>query len=655
MVGSDDEVEVARQERWLQRIREQFEAEYAAREEIDEGAAGSGHWTAPDDTVQQPANWVDHADPSTDPPAPAAYDDLQRRRPSGWNPDAPREPYDERSYHHTGDPYQDHPQHHTGDPYQDRFDDPYGSRQAPPDVPSDQHWRDRARNGLGAHDDGRPSAPLHHPAADADGWLPPERAPLYAAPEVDAADDHDTTTDRWRTDTVTRSEIAPWSRPAAEDGDELPQQTETSGWQSTGDPWAPADEHLAEEYRSERSTGRRGRNWQHDSGDIWSTGRWEAQADADRDERPQQEVGDAGPGRHDPDDGTADPSATSDEAPPVRHGDAGDTDTPFSHLRDDDGPAEAAAGPHGWQRNGRDADDAQPAAINGHDGDPWTNVWDAHTAPDLGEVWTPTFDHSRPVNGNGRPPGDAGHEEPPAGPDHHQHGRGWSEADTDPSATPIDAGTPSAEDRPLEDPGQPADGGDELAPDPREQAPDDQHLDAPQAAAPASDRHPQDVSPADVPVDDAHAPAAETDASRPREIPPIHPDPGPDDADAPPAPHRPDPSEVAIHHEPDAAATTEQPAAPHTAETDRGPETPVTPPRAEPPAPPTTAPPVRRDTSVPPPLASLRNTRRPGDSRDAMEALQSLQDQLDRLGGTGRYSARRPRRGGHGTTDRSGR
>jgi putative ABC transport system ATP-binding protein len=40
MVGSDDEVEVARQERWLQRIREQFEAEHEATHTRDEYSSG---------------------------------------------------------------------------------------------------------------------------------------------------------------------------------------------------------------------------------------------------------------------------------------------------------------------------------------------------------------------------------------------------------------------------------------------------------------------------------------------------------------------------------------------------------------------------------------------------------------------------------------
>jgi putative ABC transport system ATP-binding protein len=45
MVGSDDEVEVARQERWLQRIREQFEAEHEADAVFDQAPTGArGLW-----------------------------------------------------------------------------------------------------------------------------------------------------------------------------------------------------------------------------------------------------------------------------------------------------------------------------------------------------------------------------------------------------------------------------------------------------------------------------------------------------------------------------------------------------------------------------------------------------------------------------------
>ncbi|HEX6257801.1 MAG TPA: ATP-binding cassette domain-containing protein [Euzebyales bacterium] len=53
MVGSDDEVEVARQERWLQRIREQFEAEQDSDAAFDQGPRDAGaQWDDP--PIEQP-------------------------------------------------------------------------------------------------------------------------------------------------------------------------------------------------------------------------------------------------------------------------------------------------------------------------------------------------------------------------------------------------------------------------------------------------------------------------------------------------------------------------------------------------------------------------------------------------------------------------
>ena len=690
MVGSDDEVEVARQERWLQRIREQFEAEYAAREQVE---------ATPDDTIQQPANWIDHADPSTDPRPPASHDDDWHQRSDPPRHDAIRDPYAGLAHHTTGDPHQDQAHHDTGQPHEDQYGDPHGPRQAYTDVHGDvQRWQDDVRHGVDGYDDARSRAPMRHPAADADGWLPPERAPLYAADEPRADDDPDghTDTDRWRTDTVTRSEIAPWSRPTADEADEHQEthQSEASGWRVTGDPWAPADEHLAEEYRSERSTGRRPRGWQDDGGDIWSTGRWEAQADDRHDEPGRHQAGDAGSDDHDPGDHNADPSAASDAVtPPVWQVEAGRSDSPLAHWRDDDG-REAPPAPHGGQRNGRSSD-AAPPAINGHDRDPWTNVWDAHAAPDLGEVWTPAFDHSRPVNGNGHLPVDARPDEPPAWSDPDRQDDGRSPAVTDPWASPSDDAPTAADGRPVEDLGRPAEVDAEVMPDPHhnhqqqpaerhpalpearhDQTPDEHHDQAPDAGPPIPDDHPHHVTPADVPVDDVRTPTPRMGASRRQPMdptPPVHAEPGTDDAVAVPSRHRPEPSEVtafdsadhrgmtdpadapdgAAHHQHDTPDPTDAPSAagaPGAAAAAAGP------PRAEPTATPPADPPARpADATVPPPLASLRNTRRPGESQDAMAALQSLQEQLDRLGGTDRRAARRPRRGGHGTTDRSGR
>jgi hypothetical protein len=207
-----------------------------------------------------------------------------------------------------------------------------------------------------------------------------------------------------------------------------------------------------------------------------------------------------------------------------------------------------------------------------------------------------------------------------------------------------------------------------------DRTPDEQRDLAPDDGRQVPDDRPHRATPTDAPVDDVGTPTPRVGASRPQPMdpgPPAHAEPLPDGA-AGPSRHRPEPSEVSASqgahprgtldatdppdrapHQHDTPAPTDAPgpagtpgAASPAAVPARGGPAATSP--AEPPARPT-------DAAVPPPLASLRNTRRPGESQDAMAALRSLQEQLDRLGGTGRRAARRPPRRGHGTTDHSGR
>ena len=717
MVGSDDEVEVARQERWLERIREQFEAEHAARDQPDAWAAAADSRSTPDDTIQQPTQWTDHQAHWTDHETPldasGPYDDERHRatgHASGPLHDAAGDSHDDHHRHQaTGDAYDDHRRDGAGDDLHDRH-------HAAPDVlHADAHqWQQDHHQ----DDPARALAPFHHDAAGADGWLPPERAQLHTAPDTGAREDPgvDTGMDRWREDTVTRSEIAPWSRPTTEPSDEheLTQPTELSGWRVTGDPWAPTDEHLAEEYHSERSTGRRGRSRQHDSGDTWSTDRWEAHAeDTVGPERVEGEPQDANrhgePAHQGTDERLAGPSPRPPEevAPPARQMD----DARYAHWRHDD---HAGGGPraatNGWNRNGSHTDEGR-TAVNGHDRDPWTNVWDAHAGPDIGEVWTPTFDRSRAVDGNGDPAPDLQPVEPSSGRDADQPGHDSLQAVDTPWSPPVDkvAPTHSQLDQTPEEHDRRADD--------RDRSEIDTHDSGtavggagPVEAAPVQDEQP------DLPVPDDHqevgAPVELRDDDVPRDLvehlddgqPPTQPeaddavqqadtaasrdvqpvtdhdvrDPGRrrqtvpdrtpvaedavDDAHAAPAsgaevPLAPPASEPApadaptTRHQPDAPTTQQQPDAPTTR---HQPDAPVTPTRPEPPtAPPPAASARRSDATVPPPLASLRNTRRPGEPRDPIEALQSLQEQLDRLGGIGRRGHGRPRRAGSGDTDRS--
>jgi putative ABC transport system ATP-binding protein len=754
MVGSDDEVEVARQERWLRRIREQFEAEYTTLEDTDPEASTGDHPSV-HDTIQQPTQWSDDQAHWTDhdprPRTSGPYDD-QHHPATGHTPG----PYDDQHHPATGHtpgpspdtstPYDDHVRRQaTSDTYDDHLRrqataDTYGDvrradasgyhggRQAP-DLPHTDVQPRQEDDGAGRHDLGRDDpqharAPFHHAAADANGWLPPERAQLYTAPYTGAPEERgvDPGADRWREDAVTPSEIAPWSRPAHEAADEheLTQPTETPGWRVTGDPWAPPDEHLAEEYHSEQSTSRRGQSWQHDSGDVWSTGRWEAQAeDTAGEERVVDESRDAdqpgGSARHDTDGHTVVPAPMPDDVErPVRQVDDGSDDVRVERWRHDDHAGdEATAATNGSYRNGRHTD-AAPPTVNGHDRDPWTDVWDAPAGPGSGEVWTPTFDRSSHVNGNGRAVSDAQDVGPSPGEDAEEvpsdglraGDAPWSPPADDLHAEPdpmhgertgwVDDRGASAIDPPHDDAtvggtGAPeTQGGEEHV-----RAPDDPHgVDAPveprdDDSARDAAEHPADGQPPAPPVaNDTIAPQAEQpgeadvaaaphvepathDVPDPGAVPQVAADPEPVSGDstvdslaapstevaaARPASEPLRDEETAAHHQPETPVARRRVG---TAAAQHQPHSPAAPdPRHRPDAPvartrpePTTPASARRsDASVPPPLASLRNTRRPDEWRDPMEALQSLQDQLDRLGGTGRRG-RRPRRAGSGDTD----
>ncbi|HSJ45863.1 MAG TPA: hypothetical protein VK923_14385, partial [Euzebyales bacterium] len=537
------------------------------------------------------------------------------------------------------------------------------------------------------------SAPFQHPAADGDGWLPPERAHLYTAPDTGTPGERggDTAADPSREDTVTRSEITPWSRPADEPAPqhELPQPTDTSRWRVTGDPWAPPDEHLAEEYHSERATSRRTPSWQHDGADIWSTDRWRPRAketagdESLDDERRDADLFDAS-ARHDTDEHlTTDehlrgPAPMPDEVErPVLQTDASN-DARFANWRHDDHMGEAAgAATNGSYRNGRHADDAPPA-VTGQARDPWANAWEDPAAPDISEVWTPVFDRSWQINGNGHAAPDAQYLEPSRGDAGEIPSDALRPGDT-PWSPPADNAAPS-----------------DLVPDPiqgeRARRWTDDHgrsaIDAPYGDATVDGVETQDDedhvptrddargvdAPPIEPHDDLAHDVTERIADAQPSTPPVGnersaadvaaaPHVEPAISDAPDAGRRPhvaaDPAPISEDADDGAPAVrvTEvstapapqpapDPAAAQAARHERG--APVT--RARPER--TAATSTRRtDAPVPPPLASLRNTRRSDEWRDPMEALQSLQDQLDRLGGTGRRN-RRPRRAGSGDTDR---
>ncbi len=795
MVGSDDEVEVARQERWLQRIREQFEAEQQHVERTDDQPAEADPW-ATEPAIEheaQPSAGRWRTDPTVDrreagagrdgsamPPAPAlgagtsADDDwLPPMRSSHLRDEdaaapTPAPPPHTWRREHVQD---EAPWSRPGGHEEHEDQQTTTSQWAPPD--SDWPPLERGRSGSGWRTDtggwrqrraelqAEASSGDHRDAWAADddhrdAWSPPtdddHRDRWADAGDTGArpGDDH-----RWRH----RDEAAdPWTRPRDDrDRYEPPAGQHDLPWASRSArqdrPWSPpADDHAARsaspDDRLHRGDAPPGGRWS-DTGDRAD---WRALRDGDQ---PRSDDPD-----EDPDDATGQPPA----APPPERRRAWDPadDQPvgppqYQSWQPTDGGDEVNgfhqpdAPPRSPSRNGfhqddraddaadrgrrpADADERPATGQSGHEApahqppppaqdadrghrqpldDPWSNVWDASSGIDVGDVWSPTVDHGALERGTSphepdtpgaddAAPPDATHGAPPDDP-----------GGDDEIVQPVLHPDPAADDQPaiprLEEPDFPAvtdppvrtrhdDGPQTDAPSPatagpvtHQSDPDEQAGAEPVVDRPAAHDDPVDDRPAEDPVDERPAddrPAAGEASPRPAASAP-----GPaEDAPTPAAPaladepvddHGTQPlpalAEVA-HDEPVTAsghaepATTPAHAEPATtpAHADRA----ATPAHDEPQtadergAPPwsgddddATARPRRPrqrrpqaragEPDLPAALASLRNTRRPDETADPMVALQSLQAQLDRLGSTGgRSGAHHPRRPGRDRSTR---
>jgi putative ABC transport system ATP-binding protein len=675
MVGSDDEVEVARQERWLQRIREQFEAEHQPTHEGDDAPVDDRDpWVTQAVEHVGPAvqDWQADADAAPQRPAEATRraferdDDDQGWLPAirSWDlPDrdaeaAPDEAPAAPPAWHSARARNDVPWSRPGHPEDDDRLAATTSQWAPPDrewPPLERGWaghEDGARDGTdGWRDqprgewrddvqDRRPEPP-HDPwrgddvAHDGGRW-PDEHRDAPSRPTARDAD-----RPRWRA----RDE-RPWEH---DDRGHHDEPWDRSAQQRYDRPAAPPELH-------ERSWPPPGRPLDDDADDRegWrdrSTTDWRALRDSGRPlddtsgRRPPRDTG--RPSQQQPDDVEDQqgppqhrrwqPADLRDEVNGFHQPDA-PRRTPGSNGSHHAAPppAPAASGLHPERPDDRGDGDSRRGGI------------------DVGGTRPPSVDDAED-RGSGSAHAEPAHARPSA-----------TDADDRPqdtddttAAPAVDAGRAATE-RP--DATARASAGDDQDDDQDDQAVsppagDDEIVQPilheeherddgpviprvaaaggprPEAREPAPAQAPATAPPvSDEPVD----PAAPASADDPQE--PVGAEPPPALAEAA---HDTEAQDEAAHDgEETAAALPRATAADRYEDRSPAPEAPTAPP-APPRAPARSKRPTPTDDALPAALASLRSTRRPDENADPMAALQSLQVQLDRLGDSGRTGSRR--------------
>jgi putative ABC transport system ATP-binding protein len=397
MVGSDDEVEVARQERWLERIREQFEAEHEAAHARDEYHdaydTGSGY----PDTTQHTTNGYPDTNHTANGYQPDAthlaangyQPDTAHLAPNGYQPDtahlAPNG-YQPDATHLAANGYHPDTAYHTanGQVSTQAFDDGW--------LPPERSWLSDAAaaagGGTGAqHDTGQHASvdqTWSQPAPAADAQPAHSRS---VAPE----DDH-----RWSTSSWDAPQPDPYEQPHADTARRDAWTTEDPYADSDGDRWRsrvhPADPAATaspvtpiESWRESRA--------QEPAHDGWSA--------------PQAE-------------GEWSTITPSEPA-------AGQWDTPAAPERgwqsQPSGPANHAPEPAARETFGQQSEPVQPSSANGDGG--WQQRWQPdHHVPDTaspvrnGQYHDDVYDSQPPpgsheASRNGRHPTIADHEADP--------------------------------------------------------------------------------------------------------------------------------------------------------------------------------------------------------------------------------------------------
>jgi putative ABC transport system ATP-binding protein len=667
MVGSDDEVEVARQERWLQRIREQFEAEQQTDGRDDDGRpAEADPWTT-EPAIEQVrpelpptvSSW--QADEQDDRHDAGPFDDAAVRAPEtphhaepapaddGWLPAM-------RSWQ-LRDRDDDHPDHEPTPP-RPAWRDERARNEAPWSRPVDPDERDdqQATTSQWAPPDGE-WPPLEHSRPRRPGWQTDSVSWArrldddadVAGPSPEGSPSGDRRNAGW---TPPRDDDRWTARDEREHHWTPPEEEQRDAWASPDDqrePWTPPDDQRDAWTPSTTDDHR------------WSTRHRGADRRAAHDDEgfPADDAGQhpSGAGDHPHLDPTPGPGATWDagddqpaQAPRYQTWQAADDGGEANGYRQPDTPPRSpsrngfhlddmvgGARDEGAYRNGRRPsprddrpvpgpsrgpvpDDTRPPSPNDRRGpeqrgDASSNVRHATSGIDVADVGTPALDPGAPDRGESREQG------PPA-------------ADTDERVTTTDDPR-----EPLH-PG-PVDGDDEIVQPVLHRGPlaserEDEPEPSPRPTAEAASTDELELTSRPAADDPTPRPAAE---EPPTAAPARTGDPT-DDGGRQPLPTLPE----ATHDE-----TIETPAASASrAPGGRGLQRPPGPgddtlrdrrPRRRRPGT------DSDDTELPAALASLRNTRRPDETADPMAALQSLQAQLDRLGATGgRHGGRTPRR-----------
>jgi putative ABC transport system ATP-binding protein len=437
MVGSDDEVEVTRQERWLQRIREQFETELDADTAFDAGPLGTGEpWddaSAEQPLTRPPSGHADRGAQRYAPPERADAHDpgapLEQETPRAADDTHVRGGYDgadrPRSRPRFRTPPQPPPMPYTNgvtangarrDPVERYRDHDHAARNGASAV-----WDDRGADAVAPARNDRWDA-TGHAVDPIDGeWLPPMRS----------SDHHDgAPTDDYRDPA---QDTRPWSGTDHHD-DPADEHRDADRYS------APADDHR---YGAPTDTHRQTDHYDTPADDKYGPAADMYAASADDPPRPA-----AGGHRADRYDEPADAGSTVDDLDPDAARDAAPLppperiDPPWS--RPDDRPPEAPD--HGGRSSGQPVEEID---------DPWAPPdarkaeeyrtgqgtirrgpgWSVH---DSGDIWaTARFDR------------DAVDAEPSAAHDPDMGSDGPSPATEDRPFEPVDDGSPLA-DEPVE-------------------------------------------------------------------------------------------------------------------------------------------------------------------------------------------------------------
>ena len=452
MVGSDDEVEVARQERWLQRIREQFEAEHEGAEPTGTHAGNGVDDSAPlyngNGAHAGAANGVPAAQPVQND---QAYGRYEAR--NGFEPDV------SNGHHINGH----HPaaSHHGDD-----------SGVVDGVVDDDSGWLPAERSWL----TGDPDSSRGHHAGTQDTWSqaaadpytgPPAQGPVSQADQWHTSDwEAESRTQRWDAAPVDTGQQAVWPvddqatstwnlpAPGPTGGDSTPPQDagwrEAQGADPSADVWSDPDPAAHDEWAEIMPSQPPAQTWgpPPQPRDGWHDPVPEPETGAQQAWQPAQHADPAANGHRN---GTRPRDTGYDDAPHTSYNDAPHTsynDAPHTSYEEDVAPADA-----GPQHYGRAGEPVQPGggsagwsvgatATDGYDIGGEQRGWDDNVEvvaePEPLDIWAPAEEETW------APPANEETWTPAHPPPTHTHAFGGDPSQTGPFET-VDPAPPDAD------------------------------------------------------------------------------------------------------------------------------------------------------------------------------------------------------------------